>query len=309
MWVHGPRFRIYERTFIECAPKPFATYADRFCFFFALPANVHRLYQYGTTMNEETQTPVFGIEKQLAVVISVLAVALLVWIFSTKKPDFIKDGLVAYYPFNCDAKDESGNGRDGKVNGAEHVKDGHGAEKGAFFFNGNSSISIKLENVNIEKFTYSMWVKMNEVKKDAGWMTFCNLSTSNSDRAGQDSFSIGFGSNEGTTRLRLHTKEVTADTLDWLDAPQGIIPKTGFWTHCLCTFDGLRGVIFFNGKKIADNRLPLGKKVISGFFDIGTHRASNNSFLANATIDNVRIYSRALSVEEVKALYEYEKAE
>ena len=30
----------------------------------------------------------------------------------------LKDGLVAYYPFNSNANDESGNGNNGTVNGA-----------------------------------------------------------------------------------------------------------------------------------------------------------------------------------------------
>jgi len=37
----------------------------------------------------------------------------------------LNDGLVAYYPFNGDAKDESGNGNDGKeYGGIEYVDDG-----------------------------------------------------------------------------------------------------------------------------------------------------------------------------------------
>ncbi|SVD42181.1 uncharacterized protein METZ01_LOCUS395035, partial [marine metagenome] len=43
-----------------------------------------------------------------------------------KEPEYLKQGLVAYYPFNGNAKDESGNGNDGEVNGAVLTADRHG---------------------------------------------------------------------------------------------------------------------------------------------------------------------------------------
>ena len=46
---------------------------------------------------------------------------------STKKESaFLKEGLVAYYPFNGNAKDESGNGHDGEVKGATLGEDRNG---------------------------------------------------------------------------------------------------------------------------------------------------------------------------------------
>ncbi len=43
-----------------------------------------------------------------------------------KEPEFLKQGLAAYYPFNGNAKDESGNGNDGDVNSATLTEDRHG---------------------------------------------------------------------------------------------------------------------------------------------------------------------------------------
>ena len=40
---------------------------------------------------------------------------------SKKEPDFLKEGLVAYYPFNGSAKDESGNGHDGIWSGKTNL--------------------------------------------------------------------------------------------------------------------------------------------------------------------------------------------
>jgi hypothetical protein len=64
--------------------------------------------------------------------VAVLAAAL----FGVGCASPFKDGLVAYYPFNANADDESGNGYDGEVNGATLSQDRHGKEKGAYSFSG-----------------------------------------------------------------------------------------------------------------------------------------------------------------------------
>ncbi len=54
----------------------------------------------------------------------------------------LKNGLVACYPFNANAKDETGNGNNGTVNGATLTTDRFGKANGAYDFDGASLISI-----------------------------------------------------------------------------------------------------------------------------------------------------------------------
>ena len=59
------------------------------------------------------------------------------------------DGLVAYYPFNGNANDESGNGNHGTVNGATLTSDRNGNENSSFSFNGESDdVRINLNTIN-----------------------------------------------------------------------------------------------------------------------------------------------------------------
>jgi hypothetical protein len=62
--------------------------------------------------------------------------------------DFIKDGLVAYYPFNGNADDYSGNGIDGVVYNVNYSSDRFGKQDGACLFDGNDSY-IKIENSDL----------------------------------------------------------------------------------------------------------------------------------------------------------------
>ena len=87
---------------------------------------------------------------KLTLFVTVLAAALLgVGCVSTPEtsppliriePAFVKEGLVAYYPFYGNAKDESGNGNDGDVTGATLTGDRHGKPNSAYSFDGASEI-------------------------------------------------------------------------------------------------------------------------------------------------------------------------
>ena len=78
-----------------------------------------------------------------------------------KEPAFVKNGLVAYYPFNGNAKDQSRNGNDGRVEEAKLSEDRHSNLGGAFIFDGRSSISVKhQESLQLEgPITITVWIK------------------------------------------------------------------------------------------------------------------------------------------------------
>ncbi|MEY4327286.1 MAG: hypothetical protein RIS24_3457, partial [Verrucomicrobiota bacterium] len=57
-----------------------------------------------------------------------ILVGLLSSLSATGQPAFLKDGLVAYYPFNGNANDESGNGNNGLIRNAILTKDRHSVQ-------------------------------------------------------------------------------------------------------------------------------------------------------------------------------------
>lgn len=76
----------------------------------------------------------------------------------------IKEGLIAYYPFDGNAKDESGNNHNGLVQGATLCADRYGRKNKAYEFNGiNDFIDIgnSLLNQNSSFFTIGLWFKTN----------------------------------------------------------------------------------------------------------------------------------------------------
>ena len=75
-------------------------------------------------------------------------------------PASLKEGLVAYYPFNGNAKDESSNSNDFTVKGATLTKDRHGNADRAYAFDGVNAYmeAPNHPNLQLTQFTLSVWI-------------------------------------------------------------------------------------------------------------------------------------------------------
>ena len=83
--------------------------------------------------------------KNLLFVLLVLSVTV-----NAQVPSYVPtNGLVAYYPFNGNANDASGNGNNGTVNGATLTTDRFGDVGKAYSFNDSSRIKIQYNNNKI----------------------------------------------------------------------------------------------------------------------------------------------------------------
>jgi hypothetical protein len=74
--------------------------------------------------------------------------------------------LLAYYPFDGDVQDATGNGNDGSVTGAEQYTSGHDGQPGsAFLFNGSTFIStpLDIDKSVAPKLTMGGWMLANGV--------------------------------------------------------------------------------------------------------------------------------------------------
>ena len=71
------------------------------------------------------------------------------------------DGLVAYYPFNGNANDESGNGNHGTATDATLTYDRFGNENSAYSFDGDGDYIVSTSNVGVGQttLTFSFWAK------------------------------------------------------------------------------------------------------------------------------------------------------
>ena len=208
---------------------------------------------------------------------------------ANKSLDFLKKGLVAYYPFNGNAKDESGNGNAGIVNGASIIEDRHEKPDQAYFFDGqNDGISLPAALQNDGKtFTISLWLRADSL--GAG--------------GGADRRLVNTGN---TTFTLLLTTVLTAT---WYPGPSngGLVSNEitlGKWHHFVFTVKDLESQTFFNSSLKSEAKLPNPMHINQWLLG-SSYKGHGMHF--HGAIDDVRIYNRALSEAEVKALFEFEK--
>ena len=77
------------------------------------------------------------------------------------EPNFPQKGLIAYYPFNGNARDEAGHGHDGTVVGAKLTVDRRGKADSAYQFKLGDHIKIEGLMGKPKNITLSTWVKLD----------------------------------------------------------------------------------------------------------------------------------------------------
>lgn len=228
----------------------------------------------------------------------------------------LNDGLVAYYPFNGNANDESGNGNHGTVHGATLTRDRFWNADSAYHFDGiNDYIygDIIDTGQNISVF---VWVKSKDIFTENEYRRiffngyhynadypFWSISGFGHPSGSIGTFGVGFETNSGyTTQAFSYISPPRIDDGEWY-----FIGMTKKSNEC--------PKLYFNGEEIEKIYEVHGEKNCSDSvynsnekFSIGTTlRDSSHEFYGSVwkgRIDDIRIYNRALSNSEIQQLYQ-----
>ena len=207
----------------------------------------------------------------------------------------LNQGLVAYYPFDGDAKDYSGNGNDGVVTGATSTTDRLGKEGNAYEFDGvndfincGSSDDFEVGNSG----SISVWAYPHT---KSGTIL-------SKDKVGyNDDLAIGFDPhNISSGKLTYTFNRKGENDIPYLSTSI----SDNQWTHIVCIWD-LGGMKFFiNGSQIDSNNVSC--ELFATGYPLYIGQFQGRDFF-DGKIDEVRIYNRALSSSEVLQLYSQEK--
>jgi hypothetical protein len=195
----------------------------------------------------------------------------------------LKDGLIAYYPFDGNAQDASGNGNDSVVHGAKLTTDRFGNNDSAYYFDGNSYIQTPV-NSNQKPVSFSVWFQADNVNGIH--------SIVDSDVAYHfgHSLIIGYVDNDGDLDIQYHDSYI--DT--------GYTIKSGQWHHAVVNYSD-KIQLYVDGHLVAEQPYP--DAVFDGSqFRFGRHNAEGPQWFVGK-MDNIHFYDRALSEEEIQALY------
>ena len=155
-------------------------------------------------------------------------------------------------------------------------------------------------SLQLTELTVSLWIEPIMATKNTSSTLLCkDKHTGNNYRLslGRGGSSLGFGFYPGNT----------ADNGPSLGA-QTAVPMNAY-SMITATFGNKEGRFYLDGTLIGTKKfkkLPgAGNQPLFLGYDGGFQNDRYNKF--KGTMDDVRIYSRALSEEQVKALYEFEK--
>jgi hypothetical protein len=216
--------------------------------------------------------------------------ALVVGLLLTNYAKAADPDLAAYWKFDegsgTTAYDSSGNGNDGVFNGdPQWVAGKYG---GALSFNGDDYLDCgNGDSLQIQdEITMSCWFKIDAFLNT--WEAFF--------AKGDDSYRASRGDGSGNATHMGISGTSTGGGNGWFNGT--VIVTDGQWHHYASTYDGAEGKIYIDG--VLDVTSPgTGQINISSYdFYIGENAQATGRFY-NGLLDEVRIYSRALTDSEI----------
>jgi hypothetical protein len=228
------------------------------------------------------------------------------------------EGLVAHYPLDGNAEDYGGKMSHGIVTGALPTTNRDGVPGKAYSFTQGPigsydwiEVPFFQQFTDLSAFTLSAWIRVTGTNFVSRF-----LSTEGADFSGERGFRLGVnaadhpsggGDRTGLPRFYLGTGWGGGGE-DLHSSPSKYAFDT--WYHVVGTYDGTKAVIYVDGNLDAEKSMP-GLIIDSDqYLQIARYKGSSNPpFFAGVfqgDIDDVRIYNRALSEAEVRAVRAYD---
>jgi hypothetical protein len=204
--------------------------------------------------------------------------------FSTL-PANLRNGLVAYYPFNGNANDESGNGNNAIINGALLSANRFGNSDKSYYFDGNSHITTPITLAN-NSISYVVWYKANSILSGHPGLV--------SSRDGFERLTgIGFLNN--LLFFDLINGARTSATISNL--------YDNNWHNVIATFSGDTSALYYDGelKSKQQNSIsgPIAPVNIMIGFD-SLPNIDNRHWVGE--LDDVLIYNRSITPSEINQI-------
>jgi len=203
-------------------------------------------------------------------------------------------GLVAYYPFNGNANDESGNGNDGTVYGATLTTDRFDNPNSAYSFDGvddyiHVNHSSDFESSSITAVT---WIKVGE---------HGNRVISKHSGSNQCSYFVGatkISDSNWNIRWYIFSTSYQGRAIDYQTNL-----KSEDWYCVSASYDGSVSKLYLNGSLVKDSTFNEPRAITSVPFLIGKYEYDPDNVKWDGKIDDVRVYNRALTESEIDSLY------
>ncbi len=227
-------------------------------------------------------------------------------LLSTARAQIVTNGLVGYWPLDGNAKDVSGNGHNGTIIGAVPTT---GVAGGAYYFNGSSKIDVGNLDFSNQKYTISGWMRTDYTPVPGAneyrtWIDKLDNNTGGPFMLGLGDAVTGGGGGNGP---QYHVWQGGSGLATILKESLNL--RDGKWHMFTVTYEKKFQKLYIDGALIDpdpdssvgyDGDLPVnsvGVTIGGNVFASPYH----NPWIGD--IDEVAIYNRPLTSEEVLKLY------
>jgi len=212
----------------------------------------------------------------------------------------IADGLVAYYPFNGNANDESRNGKNGTPVNSPTYGTGRSASSGsALQLNGiNQYVSLPSSISITNEISISFWMKTN-LSDNASWPSGTFIVDRDLCNPLRD-WSVGLGSGG---KLQFNTGKVGTDYV--LTSTTNVNDDN--WNHIVVVRDTMNQIkrIYINGQlntSVSFYKQAFANNSINIYVGASVCETSTHHYY-KGLIDDLRLYNRVLTEAEIQQLY------
>ena len=196
------------------------------------------------------------------------------------------NGLVGWWPFNGNANDESGNGNNGTVNGATLTADRFSNVGKAYSFDGVND-NISTSRSPLTSFSVSLWLFTSQ---NTAYTPLVDAYNSNWEL---------YLSNYKPTFTRWITAGAGGTFQEFISTTSASINQ---WNHLICTYNNGNIRLYLNGVLISTFQNVSITINNNGTFAFGASLSGTSQYF-NGKLDDIGIWNRALTQQEVSDLY------
>ena len=231
------------------------------------------------------------------------AIALSSLSFGQNVPSYVPtNGLVGWYPFDGNGNDESGNGNNGTVNGATLTNDRNGNANSAYTFDGvNDYISVYNAPFINYPFSISSWVNFNP-NSTSGHSPIIGLGELGSYSLNSFYFSPHYGLNGTPSIGTAGANDITSTSANTVTSNNWVYLTVTVSSYSVNSVNFYINGILLGSNQTGGSNVPFPLNNVG--FTIGRHSGASGSDFFIGQIDDLTLYNRVLSQQEITTLYE-----
>ncbi|MCA9099898.1 MAG: tandem-95 repeat protein, partial [Planctomycetales bacterium] len=208
----------------------------------------------------------------------------------------IGDGLLGHWSLDADATDSSGHAADGELQGDDGDEFTAGLfGGGAADFDGVDDLIHTVDNGSDLQlsgdYSTSVWIN-----PDANQKEWAGIYAKTDPSGGTNHWNLQFDNNADRNLVVMHDGNNRWDTGIDLD------DVAGDWHHVAVVRSGSQMSVYLDGSLVKQETFAHDPRAGVGHLNIGAERTGSSSYLYAGQIDELRVYDRVLSADELNVL-------